>query len=63
MITKKWEITGNIYTCKLLFFLTLSNQDLVIEDLDRYNLKENLKEEKQLFKIRKMKKYCIKKIT
>ena len=34
MITKKWEITGNIYTCKLLFFLTLSYQDLVIEDLD-----------------------------
>ena len=46
MLTKKEAITGNIYTSKLLFFLTLSSQDLVDEDLEGYNLEEKLKEEK-----------------
>ena len=38
MLTKKGAITGNIYNCKLLFFLTLSSQDLVDEDLEGYSL-------------------------
>ena len=49
MLTKKESISGNIFTSKLLFFLTLSSQDLVDEDLSLYNLEEKLKEEKKLF--------------
>jgi hypothetical protein len=49
MLTKKESISGNIFTSKLLFFLTLSSQDLVDEDLEGYNLEEKLKEEKKLF--------------
>ena len=49
MLIKKEAISGNIYTSKLLFFLTLSSQDLVDEDLALYNLEEKLKEEKKLF--------------
>ena len=39
-LTKKEAIIGYIYTSKLLFFLTLSSQDLVNEDLDGYSLEE-----------------------
>ena len=46
LLTKIEAITGNIYTSKLLFFLTLSGQDLVNEDLKGYSFEEILKEEK-----------------
>ena len=42
MLTKKGSIIGNIYTSKLLFFLNLSSQVLVDEDLGGYNLEEKL---------------------
>ena len=60
MLSKKGAITGNIYTSKLLFFLTLSCQDLVDEDLDWYSLE---KKYLTLLKVWKMKKYYLKKIT
>ena len=66
MLSKKGAITCNIYTSKLLFFLALSCQDLVDDDLDWYSLEEKLKEEKKyltLLKVGKMKKYYLKKIT
>ena len=49
MISKKELIISKINTCKLIFFLTLSSNDLVDEDLDVYNLNEKLIEEKKLF--------------
>ena len=49
MIKNKELNISKINTCKLIFFLTLSSNDLVDEDLDRYNLNEKLNEEKKLF--------------
>ena len=43
ILTKKEAITSNIYTSKLLFFLTLFSQDLVDEDLDKYSIEKKLK--------------------
>ena len=54
MLSKKGAITGNIYTSKLLFFLTLSCQDLVDEDLDWYSLEKKLKEEKKYLTLLKV---------